>query len=149
MTSSPIKVGFVGLSSQGWAASGLGLSLSKSSKFHLVAVSTTSPESARASAEAQSKLVGHKVKAYHGSSKAIANDPEVDFVAVAVKAPYHREVLLPVVEAGKNFFIEWPAGNGLQESAELSQLAAEKNLRTVVGLQGRHSPYIRKVSTID
>ena len=142
---SPIKTGFVGLSSKGWASGALGQSLMKSPKYSLVAVSTTSPESAQASAETQSKVVGHAVKAYHGSTKDIANDPDVEFVAVSVKAPLHKEALLPVIEAGKDFFIEWPAGKSLEETTEIARLAKEKGLKTIVGLQGRQSPFVKKV----
>ena len=142
---SPIKTGFVGLSSRGWASLALGPSLMKSPQYTLVAVSTTSVESAKTSAEAQSKVVGHAVKPYHGSTQAIANDSDIEFVAVSVKAPLHKEALLPVIEAGKDFFIEWPAGKSIEETTEFARLAKDKGLKTVVGLQGRHSPFVKKV----
>ena len=92
---SPIKTGFVGLSSKGWASLSLGPSLMKSPQYTLVAVSTTSVESAKTSAEAQSRVVGHAVKPYHGSTQAIANDSDIELVAVSVKAPLHKEVFSP------------------------------------------------------
>jgi predicted dehydrogenase len=142
---SPIKVGFVGLSSTGWASIALAPSLLLSSSFDLTAVSTTSAVSAAASAKKYSELVGHPVKAYHGDASQIAADPDVDLVVVSIKAPYHKAALLPAIEAGKNVFVEWPAGIGLQESSEIADAARLKGVKTMVGLQGRHSPVARKV----
>jgi len=96
----PVKVGFVGLSAQGWAAEALAPAL-----FHprlqgvcdLVAVSTTSETSAQASANKYSKEVGDPIKAYHGDSSNIVTDSDVDLVAIAVKAPFHKQVALPVM----------------------------------------------------
>lgn len=144
----PIKVGFIGLSSTGWASTALAPSLLQSglsSSFDLTAVSTTSAASAEASAKKYSDLLRHPIKPYHGDSSQIANDPDVDLVVVAVKAPSHKAVLLPVIEAGKNLFVEWPAGVGLQESTEIAEAARKKGIKTMVGLQGRHSPVVKKV----
>lgn len=141
----PIKVGFVGLSSSGWASSVLAPSLLNSDRFTLAAVSTTSSESANASAEKYSAIVGHPVKPYYGSTSKIANDPDVDLVAVAVRTPSHRDAVLPVIEAGKDLFIEWPAGNGLKETQEFAAAAHAKGIRTIVGLQGRHTAVVKKV----
>lgn len=43
----------------------------------------------------------------------IAADPEL--LAVVVKAPQHKAAM-PIIEAGKDLYIEWPVGVGLQES---------------------------------
>ena len=145
---SPIKIGFVGLSAKGWAASALAPGLldpSLSSSYQLTAVSTTSAESAEASAKKYSEAVGHTVKAYYGDTSKIANDPEVELVAVSVKAPAHKAALLPAIEAGKDIFIEWPAGVGLKESTELAEAAKKKGIRTMIGLQERQSPAVAKV----
>lgn len=144
--SSPIRTGFVGLSTSGWASLLLGPTLLQNDKFILNAVSTTNEESAKASAEKQGAAVGHHVEAYHGSTQKIANDPQVDFVAVAVKSVYHRDALLPVIEAGKDFFIEWPAGKSTAETKEFAQAAQAKKLRTLVGCQGIQSPFVKKAS---
>jgi len=144
----PIKVGFVGLSSTGWASAALAPSLLLSSSFDLTAVSTTSAASAAASAKKYSELVGHRVKAYHGDTSQLAADPDVDFVVVSIKAPYHKAALLPAIEAGKDVFVEWPGGAGLQESSEIAEAAKAKGIKTMVGLQGRHSPVAKKIKDI-
>jgi predicted dehydrogenase len=145
MTSTPIKVGFIGLSTSGWADSILGPTLVKNTDYKLVALSTTSPTSAETAAKKYSSLSSGTVKAYHGSSDQISNDPEVDLVAVSVKTPYHKEVATTVLQAGKDLFIEWPAGRNTEETRELARLAQEKGIRNVVGLQGRYSRVVKKV----
>ncbi|KAG2005039.1 hypothetical protein CC2G_003538 [Coprinopsis cinerea AmutBmut pab1-1] len=65
----PIKVAFIGLSTQGWASTTLAPSLthpSLRSTYSLVAVSTTSPSSALQTAEKWSRELGHEVRAFHG-----------------------------------------------------------------------------------
>lgn len=144
----PIKVGFIGLSAAGWASIALGPSLLNpkfSARYKLTAVSTTSAASASASAQEQSEKLGHEVKAYHGESSQIASDPDVDFVIVSVKAPSHKSTVLPVIAAKKDFFLEWPAGNGLAQSSEIAEAARKQGVRSIVGLQGRQSAAVKKV----
>lgn len=146
-----INVGFVGLSaSSGWAAGSLAPAIFQPSlrdRFDLVAVSTTSEKSATASAEKYSKEAGHNIKAYFGETSKIASDPEIDLVVVSVKAPYHREAVLPVIEAKKNFFLEWPAGISTKEAEEIATAAHKNGVRSIIGLQGRHAVVVRKVGT--
>lgn len=107
--SRPVNVGFIGLSATGWAADTLASALLDPRlkyDFKLVAVSTSSPSSAAASAKKYSADAGHEVKAYSGSSANISSDPGVDLVAVSIKAPLHRGVALPALERGKKLFIE-------------------------------------------
>ncbi|KAF8965735.1 NAD-binding Rossmann fold oxidoreductase [Flammula alnicola] len=149
--SSPIKVGFIGLSAKGWAASALGPSLIQPSvqeKFKLIAISTTSEASANVSAEKYGALVGHEIKAYHGDSSQIAGDPDLDLVFVSVKAPLHKQVVLPVIEAKKNFFVEWPAGANSKETLEIAEAAKKNGVKSIVGLQGRNSPTVKKVKEL-
>ena len=143
---SPINVGFIGLSKSGWASNALAAPLVKTGKYKIVAVSTSRAESAAASAEAQSAAGGgHTVKPYHGDTSQIANDPDVQLVAVSVRGPEHQAATLPVIEAGKDLFIEWPAGHNLEVTKELAAKAKAKGIRTIVGLQGRQSPAVLKV----
>jgi predicted dehydrogenase len=146
--SQPIKVGFIGLSATGWAATALGPSLlqpSLQSRYKLAAISTTSEESAKASVARHSSQTGYAIKPYHGDSALIASDPDVDLVVVAVKATMHKQVVLPVIEQKKNFFLEWPAGRGLKDTLEIAEAAHRNGVKSIVGLQARNSPVIKKV----
>ncbi|KAK7032642.1 transcription regulator gal80 [Paramarasmius palmivorus] len=148
---SPIKLGFVGLSASGWAATTLAQPLFEeplSSKYTLTAVSTTNPTFANASAEKDRKLTSGTVKPYHGSTKHIANDPNVDMVAISVRTPAHVDAALPVLQAKKNLFIEWPAGSRLAGTTQNAEAAKNNGVRTLVGFQTRQAAYVRKVKEI-
>jgi predicted dehydrogenase len=145
-----IPVGFIGLSKTGWASSTLAPAMFQhKDKYTLKAVSTTSLESASASAAKYTGDLGYPVKAYHGDTSQIAGDPDVGLVVVAVKAPQHRAAVLPAIEAGKDVFIEWPAGANVKQTTEIADAAHRKGIRAIVGLQGRHSPVFTKVSQVD
>ena len=75
-------------------------------------------------------------------------DPDVQFVAVSVKAPDHAAAIKPVLAAKKNVFSEWPLGKNLDETKELAALAKEANVRTLIGLQAWQSPLVNKVAII-
>lgn len=146
---SPIKIGFIGLSKQGWAAMSIVPSLTQSGvkeHFSITAVSTSSASSAAESAQKWTEQQGHEVTAYHGDAANIAGDKNVDLVAVAVKVLAHKEAVVPAIEAGKDVFVEWPLGRGLSETIELAKLAKSKGVRNMVGLQGWVSPHAKKVS---
>ncbi|KAF5374065.1 hypothetical protein D9757_010742 [Collybiopsis confluens] len=139
MHSTPIRLGFIGLSATGWASRDLVPPLLKeplSSKYSLVALSTTRAESAEASAakysELASEAVGKKVaiKPYYGSAEHISADKDVDMVVVSVKLTSHKDAATKVIEAGKDLFLEWPAGNHREETIELYEAAKKKGIRT-------------------
>jgi len=147
----PLKIGFVGLSSTGWASRALAPALFQPAlkdKVDLVAVSTRSQESAETSAAVYSEKVGHPVKAYSGSTSTVANDPDVNFIAVSVIAREHKAALLPAIEAGKDFFIEWPVGSSSEETTTIAEAARLHNVRSLVGLQARASRAITKVREV-
>jgi len=52
---------------------------------------------------------------------------------------------VPALEAKKDVFVEWPLGNGLKEAEELAALAKKQGVKTLVDLQIRLAPSIRKV----
>ncbi|KJA16780.1 hypothetical protein HYPSUDRAFT_219276 [Hypholoma sublateritium FD-334 SS-4] len=147
----PINVGFVGLSSAGWAATTLGPSLlhpSLQKKYKLIAVSTTSEDSANASAKKHSSQLGHVVQAYSGDTAQIAANPDVDLVVVSVRPWHQKNAILPIIEAKKNFFLEWPVGRDLKETLEIAEAAHKHDVRSIVGLQTRRSPVVRKVKEL-
>ena len=92
-------------------------------------------------------MLGHPVKAYYGPSgyDDIANNPEVDMVVVAVKVGDHKKAAVPAIKAGKAVFVEWPLGNGLEETKELAALAKQYGVRGIVGGQAVQSPALKKV----
>jgi predicted dehydrogenase len=134
----PIRLGFIGLSTSGWAASALAPPLFKaplSSEFSLVAVSTTNADSAQASAKKYSDLASSVVKPYYGSAEHIAADKDIDMLVVSVRVTHHKEVALKAIKGGKDLFIEWPAGRNLEETKEIYEAAMKMGVKTVVGFQ--------------
>ncbi|GJE92404.1 Gfo/Idh/MocA family oxidoreductase [Phanerochaete sordida] len=150
----PIRIGVIGLSvSGGWASVLLAPILPPAplaAKYKLTALCTRSPASAQATAEKYSAELGHAVRGYHGADGAaqLANDPDVDLVVVAVKVGEHRAAALPALAAGKPVFVEWPLGNGLQETQELAALARAKGVKNIVGNQVRFSPALLKITEV-
>ncbi|KAK0196389.1 NAD-binding Rossmann fold oxidoreductase [Armillaria mellea] len=145
----PLRLGIIGLSTKGWASTHLVpplLAPPLSSEYKLLAVSTTNPASAEASA-AKYSTVNTNVKAYH-TPESITSDPDLDIIAVSVKTPNHLENATKVIKAEKDLFIEWPAGRGLKETKLLAELAKAKGIRTIVGLQARQSALFRKVKKL-
>ncbi len=69
----------------------------------------------------------------------LIEDPAVDIVAVAVKVPDHRDLVLAAIAAGKHVYCEWPLGRNLSEAEEMASAAAAAKVRTAIGLQMRSS----------
>ena len=148
----PTRLGVIGLSSRGWAASALVPPLlhpTLSDKYTITALCTTSLESAKAAAEKYSKELGHTVTPYSlpDGKYQIAQDPNVDMVVVSVRMPTHLEAIVPAIEAGKDVFVEWTPGNGFAETLKISELIQKKGVRCLVGGQANQSAAVRKVST--
>ncbi|KAI0763176.1 NAD-binding Rossmann fold oxidoreductase [Irpex lacteus] len=150
---SPIRLGVIGLSAQGWAAMALIPPLFDpllKDKYTITAVATSSEASARASVAKYSELTGHTVKGYYGESgaKELANDPNVDLVVVSVKVPDHWAAVSPALEEGKDIYVEWSPGKNFEETQRIADGAKAKGLRTFVGAQYSHSATTRKVEEL-
>ncbi|KAF1844168.1 NAD(P)-binding protein [Cucurbitaria berberidis CBS 394.84] len=145
MTESQKRIGLIGLSAKGSWASMSHLSYLKSSPLYKI---TALQNNSKASADAAAKEYSLNEVATYDNPSAIASDPNVDIVAVSVKVPQHYDLIRPALEAGKDVFCEWPLARNLAEAEELVQLAKEKGVRTLVGLQARQSPAIIKAKEI-
>jgi len=145
MSSKPINLGIVGLSAKGsWAARAHIGYLTKSPDYKVVALQNSS----KASAEEAAKKYGLPDASPYGDIQSLANDPKVDMVIVSVKVPEHFALAEPVIKAKKDIFVEWPLGNGLSEAEHLTKLARENNVKTLVGLQARQNPAVRKAKAM-
>src|SRR5258708_33698882 len=65
---------------------------------------------------------------------------DVDLVVVAVRVPGHHDLVMRALQAGQAVFCEWPLGANVAEAEQMANLAAERSLRTAVGLQARSDP---------
>lgn len=109
---------------------------------------TALQNSSQASADAAAKTYSLDSVATYDNPASIAKDPNVDIVAVSVNVPQHYDLIRPALEAGKDVFSEWPLARNLAEAEELTQMAKEKGLKTMVGLQARQNPSIIKAKEI-
>src|SRR5438132_6033100 len=143
MPESTLGVGIIGVSpDRGWAATAPIPALRALPNYEIRALSAHSAESARAAGEA------FGVGAVFSDHEQLVARPDVDVVAVTVKAPHHREPVAAALAAGKAVYCEWPLGRDLEEARAMAALAAEQGVRTVVGLQGRQAPAIQFVQEL-
>src|SRR5437867_3525057 len=141
-----IRVGIIGANpDRGWASQAHIPALkSLLHDFGITALST----SRRESADAAGKSFG--VRLAFDNHHDLVNSDAVDVVAVTVKVPYHLELTMAALEAGKAVYCEWPLGNGLNEAETLAALAKKKGVLAVAGLQARSAPtvaYVRDLIT--
>ncbi|RVX70965.1 hypothetical protein B0A52_06123 [Exophiala mesophila] len=143
----PIRVGIVGLSSKAgaWATTSHLPRLVSSPNYQIVALCNSSLESTRAAIKAHG--LPESTRAYDSYDK-LAADPDVDLYVVSTRADTHYEVAMPALKAGRNVYVEWPLGATTEEAREMADLARQKNLKTIVGLQGRVAPSVLKVKEL-
>jgi predicted dehydrogenase len=104
----PLKVALVGLTAKptgfAWLNNvHLPYILSHPSDLQITAVLGSSHQAAEAAI--QKFELPSSVRAY-GSPEDLAHDDQVDLVVVGVKAPAHRDVVMPSLKAGKGLFVE-------------------------------------------
>ena len=135
-----IRVGIVGATltqgGSGWGQNAHVPALKALPNYELKAVCTSHEDTAKASAAAFGAERG-----FHRFSDMAAH-PDVDLIAVCVRVPGHRELVMAGLQAGKPVFCEWPLGANLAEAEEMAGLARQRSLPTMVGLQGRSDPAI-------
>ncbi|EXJ90846.1 hypothetical protein A1O1_03951 [Capronia coronata CBS 617.96] len=143
----PIRVGIVGLSSKPgtWATLAHLPRLATSPNYQIVALCNSTLESTKAAIKAHH--LPESTKAYDSYDQ-LAADPDVDLYVVSTRADTHYEVAMPALKAGRNVFVEWPLAATTEQAREMATLAKEKNVKTIVGLQGRMSPSVRKVKEL-
>src|SRR3981189_2783278 len=140
---STLGVGIIGVSpAWGWAATAHTPALRALPNYEIRALSARSADSARAVGQ----MFG--VSAVFSDHQKMVVQPDIDVVAVTVKVPHHRELVSAVLAAGKAVYCEWPLGRDLDDARAMAALAAERGVRTIVGLQGRQAPAIQFVQEL-
>src|SRR5437870_297225 len=143
MPESTLGVGIIGVSPvRGWAATAHIPALRALPNYEIRALSAHSAEAARSAGEA------FDVSAVFSDHQEMVTQADVDVVAVTVKVPHHRELVEAALDAGKAVYCEWPLGRDLDDARAMGALAAERGLRTVVGLQARQAPAIEFVERL-
>jgi predicted dehydrogenase len=135
MPGNTIRVGIVGANvHHGFAIDAHIPALRALPGFEIVAVCTTRRESAAEAAD----LLGAPLS--FTDPEKLAQHPDVDLVAVSVRVPSHRPIVMAAIEARKHVYCEWPLGRDLEEARQMCDAARRSGIRHLVGLQGRMSP---------
>lgn len=142
-TDKPLRVAIVGANAErGWARDAhLPALRALPETFSVAAVSARSQQAAE-----QAREVFGAEMAF-GDSLAMVREPGIDLVAVTVKVPEHRAVVLAALAAGKHVHCEWPLGKDLAEAEEMAA-AVPPGIHAMIGLQGLSAPAIRKAADL-
>jgi predicted dehydrogenase len=135
-----IRVGIVGATvtpgGSGWGANAHVPALQTLPGYELKAVCTAHEDTAKASAE----KFGADL-AFHDMQEMVAH-PDVDLVAVVVRVPWHKQLVMPALDAGKPVCCEWPLGANLADASEMANRAKSAGVPTLVGLQAQSDPAV-------
>lgn len=135
-----IRVGIVGATvtpgGSGWGANSHVPALQALPDFELKAVCTAHEETAKASAE----KFGADL-AFHDIKQMVAH-PDVDLVTVVVRVPWHNDLVMAAIGAGKPVCCEWPLGANLVDAKAMADAAKGAGLPTLVGLQAQSDPAV-------
>ena len=143
MTAQPLRIGFAGANaSRGWARDA-----------HLAAVQAT-PDLIIHAISARTQTIAGEAAQLFGACKAyddslaLALDPDIDIIAVTVKVPEHRAIVLAALRAGKHVYCEWPLGRDLEEAQEMAAAARTAGVHVAIGLQGANSVAVRHAAQL-
>ena len=143
MSNDKIRVGLVGANAHyGWSRRAHIPALFALPEYELTAVCTAHAETAAESA----RYFGARLP-FHDYNEMAAH-PDIDVVAVSVRAPVHYSVVMAALRAGKHVFCEWPLGANLREAEEMAELAAKAKVHHMVGLQARGDPALLRLKEL-
>lgn len=130
-----IRVGIIGVSAEsGWAKESHVPAVQKLAGLELAAVASKG----QGKADAAAKAFG--VTQAYADGADLIRDAEVDLVAVCVRVPEHRQLVLQAIAAGKHIYCEWPLGRNTLEAEEMASAAQTAGIHAAIGLQARANP---------
>jgi predicted dehydrogenase len=140
MATSKIRVGIIGANVRyGWGSSAHIPALKALTEFEITAVCTSRQETADETAH----HFGIPF-AFHDPAKLVQH-PNVDLVSICVRVPFHHQLALAALHAGKHLFCEWPLAATTEQARQILDLAERKRVRHMVGLQARGAPALNRV----
>ena len=135
-----IRVGIVGATvtpgGSGWGANAHVPALQTLPGYELKAVCTAHEETAKQSAE----KFGAEL-AFHDMDDMVTH-PDIDLITVVVRVPWHKQLIMPALKAGKPVCCEWPLAAHLAEAKEVTDAAKAAGVPTLVGLQAQSDPVV-------
>jgi predicted dehydrogenase len=132
MATDRIRVGIIGASMRnGWARDAHIPALSALPDFEITAVSTSRQETADETA----KHFG--IPHAFGDPYKMVQHPDVDLVSICVRVPFHHQLGMAALNAGKHLYCEWPLAATTEQAQQMRDLAIRNGVRHLVGLQAR------------
>ncbi len=132
-----LRVGVIGANLQGsWGTFAHLPALAALDGFAATAVATSHRESAQATA------AHFGIAHAFDDPRALAEHPDVDIVAICVRVPAHRDLVMTALAAGKHVYCEWPLGRDTAEAIALNEAAEKAGVVHMIGLQSRSSPVL-------
>ena len=74
--------------------------------------------------------------------------PDVDLVSIRVRVPFHHQLGMAALNAGRHLYCEWPLAPTTEQAQEMRDLAVRKGVHHIVGLQARGAPAINYISDL-
>jgi predicted dehydrogenase len=140
MPNSKIRVGIIGANVRyGWGSSAHIPALKALPEFEITAVCTSRQETADETARHFNIPF-----AFHDPAKLVEH-ANVDLVSICVRVPFHHQLGIAALEAGKHLFCEWPLAATTEQARQMCELAERKGVRHMVGLQARGAPALNRV----
>lgn len=141
MSGHELRVGIVGADTKAsWAKVSHVPAVRGLPGLRLAAVATRHRASAREAAEA------FGVERWFDDPLEMVASDAVDVVAVAVRVPAHRDLVLAALAAGKAVYCEAPLGRDVGEAQEMAAAAVGRH--AAIGLQARHNPTARRAAEL-
>jgi len=139
MATDKIHVGIIGANVRyGWGSGAHIPALRALPDFEIAAVCTSRQETADETA----RHFGIPL-AFDDPYKMVQH-PEVDLVSICVRVPFHHQMGMAALNAGKHLFCEWPLAATTDQARQMHDLAARKGLSHMVGLQARGAPVLNR-----
>jgi predicted dehydrogenase len=139
MATTKIRVGIIGANAHyGWGSSAHIPALRALPEFEITAVCTSRQETADEAA----RHFGIPY-AFHDPAKLVKH-PDVDLVSICVRVPFHHQLGMAALEEGKHLFCEWPLAATTRQAEQMRDLAENKGVRHMVGLQARGAPAVSR-----
>jgi predicted dehydrogenase len=135
MAEPKIRVGIIGANVRyGWGSSAHIPALRALPDFEIVAVCTSRQETADETA----KHFG--IPLAFAEPDKLFQHPDVDLVSICVRVPFHHQMGMAALNAGKHLFCEWPLAATTEQALQMRNLAASQGVAHMVGLQARGAP---------
>jgi predicted dehydrogenase len=123
----------------GWGRDAHIPALSALPEFEITAVSTSRQETA----DEMAKHFG--IPHAFADPYKMVQHPDVDLVSICVRVPFHHQLGMAALNAGKHLYCEWPLAATTEQAQQMRDLAVRKGVRHMAGLQARGAREFNRV----